>query len=250
MNNVVGQTCPYCQFPINTGDQTVICSKCGLSHHQRCWQENGSCTTFGCDGQPVSPAQASMVFKPSTYVDLTVDEEICSYCGFGNPMSSRFCRKCGQNLTAVTGQTAATSQLTGLTCGKCGAVNSSTAAFCIICGNAFQQQGPPPVHYPASQYSTPQYPQYPQGAAIGTTVPNYLWQAILCTLCCCLPGGIVAIVYASQVNSKLLEGDYAGAIIASNNAKTWCWVSFAVGMLIGFLYFLGIGIAGVATKHH
>src|SRR5438093_12052328 len=31
-------------------------------------------------------------------------------------------------------------------------------------------------------------------------VPNYLIQAILVTLCCCLPFGIPAIVYAAQVN--------------------------------------------------
>src|SRR5438128_1439779 len=34
-------------------------------------------------------------------------------------------------------------------------------------------------------------------------VPNYLVQSILCTLFCCLPFGIVAIVYAAQVNSKV-----------------------------------------------
>src|ERR1043166_271348 len=38
-------------------------------------------------------------------------------------------------------------------------------------------------------------------------VPNYLVPAILCTLCCCLPGGIAAIIYAAQVNSKKAAGD-------------------------------------------
>jgi len=37
-------------------------------------------------------------------------------------------------------------------------------------------------------------------------VPNYLVQAILCTICCCLPFGIVAIVYAAQVNGKVAGG--------------------------------------------
>ena len=42
--------------------------------------------------------------------------------------------------------------------------------------------------------------------AAPATIPNYLVQAILVTLCCCLPFGIVAIVYAAQVNSKLDRG--------------------------------------------
>jgi hypothetical protein len=62
-------------------------------------------------------------------------------------------------------------------------------------------------------------------------IPNYLVQAILCTLCCCLPFGIVAIVYAAQVNSKLAGGDFHGALNASQNARTWCWVAFALGLV-------------------
>jgi len=64
----------------------------------------------------------------------------------------------------------------------------------------------------------------------GTTVPNYLVFAILTTVFCCLPTGIPAIIFAAQVNGKLLAGDYAGAQAASNNAKIWCWVSFGVGL--------------------
>ena len=62
-------------------------------------------------------------------------------------------------------------------------------------------------------------------------VPSYLTQAILSTIFCCQPVGIVAIVYAAQVNTKLQAGDYEGAIIASDNAKKWCWISFAVGIV-------------------
>lgn len=61
-------------------------------------------------------------------------------------------------------------------------------------------------------------------------VPNYLVPAILSTLCCCLPFGIVAIVYAAQVNGKLQAGDYAGAENASKNAKMWCWIAFGFGL--------------------
>src|SRR5262249_27016558 len=59
-------------------------------------------------------------------------------------------------------------------------------------------------------------------------IPNYLAPAILCTIFCCLIGGIIAIVNAAQVNSKLAAGDIAGARRASDQAKMWCWISFGV----------------------
>ena len=69
-------------------------------------------------------------------------------------------------------------------------------------------------------------------------MPNYLVQAILVTIFCCLPAGIVAIVFAAQVNGRVRSGDLADAQRLSGNAKTWCWISFGVGLAIGLLYFL------------
>ena len=58
-------------------------------------------------------------------------------------------------------------------------------------------------------------------------VPNHLIWAIAATIFCCLPAGIVAIVYAAQVNGMLDAGDYIGARRASRNAKIWAIVSMA-----------------------
>jgi hypothetical protein len=57
-------------------------------------------------------------------------------------------------------------------------------------------------------------------------------------LFCCLPGGIVALVYASSVNNKLAQGDRAGAIAASNSAKLWCMISLGVGVAIAAIWFV------------
>src|SRR5438046_3002438 len=38
-------------------------------------------------------------------------------------------------------------------------------------------------------------------------IPNYLIQAILCTILCCPPFGIPAIVFAAQVNGRVARGD-------------------------------------------
>ena len=62
-------------------------------------------------------------------------------------------------------------------------------------------------------------------------VPNYLVHAILTTLCCCLPFGVVAVIFAAQVNSKLAAGDVAGAQAASRSARNWSLVAFIAGIL-------------------
>ena len=74
--------------------------------------------------------------------------------------------------------------------------------------------------------------------------PNYLAWAILTTIFCCLPFGIVSIVFAAQVNSKWIAEDYDGAMNASKNAKIWAWVSFGVAVagaiVCAILVFLGV----------
>lgn len=80
----------------------------------------------------------------------------------------------------------------------------------------------------------------------GRNIPNYLPQAILVTLFCCLPFGIVAIVQAAQVNSKIAAGNYEGAIQSSDSAKKWCWISFIAGMAVVVIYVLLLIIASIS----
>ena len=60
---------------------------------------------------------------------------------------------------------------------------------------------------------------------------NYLVWAILTTVFCCLPAGIVSIVYSAQVNGKFYSGDIDGAERASENAKTWAIISAGLGLV-------------------
>jgi len=106
--------------------------------------------------------------------------------------------------------------------------------------SGYGPQGPPP-------YGAPNPPGYgaPRPPGYGAPVPNYLAQSILCTIFCCLPFGIVAIVFAAQVNGKFMSGDYHGALQASEQAKMWCWISFGIGLvpaLLMLLYFLFVFI--------
>ena len=63
---------------------------------------------------------------------------------------------------------------------------------------------------------------------------NLVW-SILCTVLCCIPFGIVAIVYSCKVEGLYLRGDYNGAVSAANTARTWCLVSVGLGLLFGVL---------------
>lgn len=61
---------------------------------------------------------------------------------------------------------------------------------------------------------------------------NYLVESILVTIFCCIPLGIVGIVYGAQVNSKYAAGDFEGALKASNQAKSWVTWGFISGLII------------------
>jgi len=111
---------------------------------------------------------------------------------------------------------------------------------------------PPGPGYSPGSFPPPPGPApigygYPQGAGFPAAAvpPNYLAQAILVTLFCCLPAGIVAIVKASQVSGLWARGDAAGAKAASDSARTWSWISFGVGFVVIALYV--IAVAGSET---
>jgi len=116
-------------------------------------------------------------------------------------------------------------------CIKCGTKNDDNAFKCVQCGNVLQH---------LQQFGT--------GASEEMEISNYLAQAILVTIFCCLPFGIPAIVFAAQVNGKLAAGDYAGAVERSKKAKTWCWVSFWVGLGFFLIWLFGAIVGGLIGK--
>ncbi|MDD3908805.1 MAG: CD225/dispanin family protein, partial [Proteiniphilum sp.] len=55
---------------------------------------------------------------------------------------------------------------------------------------------------------------------------NWLWQSILATVFCCIPFGIVGIVYAAKVDSLYFNGMYAESERAAQKAKMWTLIAF------------------------
>ena len=74
-------------------------------------------------------------------------------------------------------------------------------------------------------------------------IPNNMAWAILTTLFCCLPFGIVSIVYASQVDGRRAAGDIESARTAAEKARFWAIASAvsvpALLMLFGVLAIFG-----------
>lgn len=88
-------------------------------------------------------------------------------------------------------------------CTKCGAEMEKGADSCPKCGS------PRPLR-----------------------IANHMTGAILCTVFCCCPMGIAAVVYAGKVNTKLAQGDIAGALEASRIARRWIVSSVVAGILV------------------
>lgn len=119
---------------------------------------------------------------------------------------------------------------------------------------AVKTQTPPPMPTEAEEIEQPQAPEpqaayfnpapsaMPQGnqaSAPAERKPmpkSYLLWAILATIFCCMPAGIVAIVFSTQVSSRYFVGDEAGAEKASNRAQIWIIASIVLSIITNSLY--------------
>jgi hypothetical protein len=94
---------------------------------------------------------------------------------------------------------------------------------------------------------------YTPPSSTGSTVPvqNYLIPAILATIFCCLPVGIVSIIFATQVNNKVAAGDVAGAMESSKKAKMFMFITIGVGLvswIIGIVLWIFV-FAAMMSSH-
>jgi uncharacterized membrane protein YvbJ len=120
-------------------------------------------------------------------------------------------------------------------CTKCGFSNPTETAFCGRCGNALDvvvvQQQP-------TATSVPNKEPMPQ---------TYLWQAIVVTILCCLPLGIPAIVFASQVENRWRNGDFEGARRSSRSAKNFALWSLISALVVWLFYIVFVVLIGAAS---
>lgn len=108
-------------------------------------------------------------------------------------------------------------------------------------------------NYNQTNYGQPNYgqnynqPNYNQQKPLNW-VP-YLVLSIISTVCCCLPFGIVAIVFSAKINSAIAVGNIEEAQHAAKNAKIWIIVAFAVGIVVNIITFM-LGMTGFIGEYY
>ena len=98
-------------------------------------------------------------------------------------------------------------------CRKCGNELPDDVQFCPKCGN----------------------PVDPAAAPAAVTVERintWLIPAIFAAVYCCMPFGIVSVVYADGANTEVSNRNCELAREKADKAKTWFWISVGCGILM------------------
>lgn len=127
-----------------------------------------------------------------------------------------YCRGCGEecNIHSVACTSCGTNPRLGKNfCSACGVKTKADQIMCIECGAS-----PNAAHFPGTSQ----------------TVDNQMVKAVLVSVLCCLPFGIIAIIKSSEVNGKLAAGDVVGAQMSASSSSNWS----NIGMIFGFIFFI------------
>src|SRR6476659_5489693 len=83
----------------------------------------------------------------------------------------------------------------------------------------------------------------PPASGTPASISNYLVLAII-SLFCCLPLGIVGVIFAAQVNGKVAAGDTQGAMDSSRKAKLFSFIAIGLGVALWACYLIFFVVIG------
>lgn len=69
----------------------------------------------------------------------------------------------------------------------------------------------------------------------------YLVLSIISTICCCLPFGIVGIVFSAKINTAVNTGNMEEARRYANTARIWIIVAVVCGIVSNLIWFVLMG---------
>lgn len=163
------------------------------------------------------------------YQEIPDGSKFCPHCGAQQPEAGPVHAEAGAAAESVKPAEDAAQQTE-----NSAQQTENTAQQTYDSGYQYQQSGPVYQSEP-----TPIY-QQPVNHEPVNWVP-YLVLSIISTLCCCLPFGIVAIVFAAKINSSVAAGDYEAAEKAAKTAKIWIIVAVAVGVIWNIIQMVLLG---------
>src|SRR5574344_423334 len=134
-------------------------------------------------------------------------------------------------------------------CPNCGSFIPSEAENCPKCGAMLHAESRQGQESKENQQSYQSYQRPYQSYQQQPSIPcpkTWLVESILATIFCCIPCGIVGIIYASQVSSNYAKGSYQEAVNSSHNAKMWTLIGAIVGF-VGLILLIIISIVGGAS---
>ena len=89
--------------------------------------------------------------------------------------------------------------------------------------------------------SQPWNPPPISSEAPNNNLPFAIIATVVSVLFCCIPHGLVSLIFALQVNKKAAAGDMQGALNSAKQAKTWAIVSIIVSV-IGLVVAIFFGV--------
>ena len=182
----------------------------------------------------------------------------CIKCYQEIPEGSKFCPYCGAEQTAMpdagnvneqpesTVQTSTPVQQETNTQHQDSYSAGNQGAYSY--GNSSQND-----NYQNNTYQNGNYqnmPPYQQNQGDTVNWVPYLVLSIISTLCCCIPFGIVAIVFSAKINSAVTAGNIEEAKKAAKTAKIWIIVAVAAGLLASIAYLVISALIGTGSYYY
>lgn len=91
-----GLSCPVCNESFTEESDIVVCPKCGLPHHRRCWAIENHCHEADKHDTPEQWSREKA--NPKEPSAAETDEKVCPNCSKVNTCYAEFCARCGADL--------------------------------------------------------------------------------------------------------------------------------------------------------